>query len=96
MRTLVARTLRMMLTAAAAVLVILPASAQVGQKATRPAEPHLPPGPSILGSADLIATSAANATGSYLWIVGPAEHLVMLCEKKDTDNDFSCKSKRLP
>ena len=60
-------------------------------------EPHLPPGPSsVLGSPDLIATSSAGANGSYLWIVGPREHVVMLCEKKETEKDFTCTSKRLP
>jgi hypothetical protein len=79
--------------ASAALILVLPAGAQQAS----PPEPRLPPGPSsILGSPDLIATSSAGTNGSYLWIVGPREHVVMLCEKKETEKDFSCVSKRLP
>lgn len=41
-------------------------------------------------------TSAANQHGTYLWIVAPAQHVVILCEKPDTAKDFTCTSKRLP
>jgi len=84
---------RAILAAAAAATPLVSAGAQ---QASQP-EPRLPPGPSsVLGSPDLIATSSAGTNGSYLWIVGPREHVVMLCEKKETEKDFSCTSKRLP
>jgi len=79
----------------ASLAVVAPLAADAQQAATT--EPHLPPGPSsVLGSPDLIATSSAGTNGSYLWIVGPREHVVMLCEKKETEKDFTCTSKRLP
>ncbi|HXP77277.1 MAG TPA: hypothetical protein VN823_24280 [Stellaceae bacterium] len=81
----------------------MPASAQVSEKGPtaptiRPTgEPRLPPGPPTLqGSSDLIASSSANEHGTYVWIVGPIEHIVVLCEKTDITKELTCTTHRLP
>lgn len=72
------------------------------------ATPGLPPaplpqpgfgGPSPFGgiaSENFLVTSAANEHGSYLWIVAPVQHFVVLCEKLEQAKDFSCQTHRLP
>ena len=58
--------------------------------------PGLPAGP-LGGVVETYqVTSAANYTGSYLWIVASGQHLVMLCQKSVDAKDFSCTTKRLP
>lgn len=84
-----------------------PASAQ-GIAPTAPGQtaPGLPPAPTptpgISGpyagpaAENFLVTSAANEQGSYLWIVAPVQHLVILCQKFGDAKDFSCISKRMP
>ena len=79
-----------------------PASAQVNNPppglppAPLPA-PGGPPGPyGGIASENFLVTSAANDHGSYLWVVAPVQHLVILCQKLEETKDFSCVSKRLP
>jgi hypothetical protein len=71
-------------------------------------EPRLPPGPSpapgvlpgspfgAMAAENYLVTSSANERGSYLWIVAPIQRVVILCEKPNSANDFSCSRKRLP
>jgi len=68
--------------------------------------PHLPPAPQptnqgavpfgAVSAENYSVSSSANEHGSYVWIVAPIEHVVVLCEKLDTGKDFSCNMKRLP
>src|ERR1051325_11050076 len=68
--------------------------------------PRLPPSPQPVPSPsgpfggiaveNYLVTSSANERGSYLWIVAPAQHIVILCEKPEPAKDFSCLTKRLP
>lgn len=97
---------------ATAVLLLLPAAKSPAQQEEPmaphlpPGSPtHLPPGPagnlpngpmSVVGSAQYLVTSAANDHGAYLWIVGPSQQIVILCQKAESDHDFSCRTKRLP
>jgi hypothetical protein len=69
--------------------------------------PHLPaaplpqPGGPVtpfggIASENFLVTSAANEHGSYLWVVAPVQHVVILCEKLEQTKDFSCITRRLP
>lgn len=70
-------------------------------------EPSLPPGPVTppgplpnplggIATENFLATSAANEHGSYLWVVAPIQHVVILCEKLEQTKEFTCTTKRLP
>ena len=68
--------------------------------------PHLPPAPQpaapssvpfgAVSAENYSVSSSANEHGSYVWIVAPIQHVVVLCEKLDTGKDFTCNMKRLP
>jgi hypothetical protein len=79
-----------------------PAFGQVSQS-----EPHLPPGPTpaagpsaatvgALASETYLVSSSANDHGSYLWIVAPVQHTVVLCESPNSPSEFKCTMKQLP
>jgi hypothetical protein len=80
----------------------LPALAQNPELPPRlPPGPQPPPGPTpgpfgAIASENYLVSSSANEHGSYLWIVAPIQHVVILCEKPDTAKDFTCNMKRLP
>lgn len=80
----------------------LPAAAQSPE-----GPPRLPPGPQpvpgptpgpfgAIASENYLATSSSNDHGSYLWIVAPIQHVVILCEKLDSAKDFTCNMKKMP
>jgi hypothetical protein len=80
---------------------IEPAAAQ--GTVTPPGLPPAPtPAPGVPGpytgvaSENYLVTSAANEQGSYLWIVAPVQHYIILCQKLGDSKDFSCNSKRMP
>lgn len=68
--------------------------------------PHLPSAPQptspntapfgALSAENYSVSSSANEHGSYVWIVAPIEHVVVLCEKLEPGKDFTCNMKRLP
>jgi hypothetical protein len=60
----------------------------------QPGSPANPFG--AIASENFLVTSAANEHGSYLWIVAPVQHFVILCEKVDQAKTFSCTTQRLP
>jgi hypothetical protein len=78
------------------------AEAQNGSTPSLPPAPAPQPGlggPSPFGtiaSENFLVTSAANEHGSYLWVVAPVQHYVILCEKLEQAKDFSCMTHRLP
>jgi hypothetical protein len=60
-------------------------------------QPGVTPGPfGGIAAENYLVTSAANEHGSYLWVVAPVQHVVILCEKLEQTKDFSCTTKRLP
>ncbi len=66
-----------------------------------PPGPQPPPGPvpspfGAIAAENYLVSSSANGHGSYLWIVAPIQHVVILCEKPDMAKDFTCNMKRLP
>ena len=77
------------------------AQAQEGPPPRLPPGPQPPPGPTqgpfgAIASENYLVSSSANEHGSYLWIVAPIQHVVVLCEKLDAAKDFTCTMKRLP
>lgn len=79
-----------------ALVIAVPADAQSLPPAPQPV-PTAPSGPfGGIGVENYQVTSSSNEHGSYLWIVAPAQHLVILCEKPEAVKDFSCLTKRLP
>ena len=71
------------------------------------ATPRLPPGPQpapgpgavpfgAIASENYVVSSSANEHGSYLWVVAPIQHVVVLCEKSVAAKDFTCEMKKLP
>jgi len=69
--------------------------------------PRLPPGPQpapgpgavpfgSIASENYVVSSSANEHGSYLWVVAPIQHVVVLCEKPVAAKDFTCEMKKLP
>jgi hypothetical protein len=95
-------SLRIFLLLALASTACLPASAQSPEPPPRlPPGPQPPPGPAptpfgAIATENYLVSSSANAQGSYLWIVAPIQHVVILCEKHDSAKDFTCNMKRLP
>jgi hypothetical protein len=81
---------------ALAFVIAVPAKAQSLPPAPQPV-PSAPTGPfGGIAVENYQVTSSSNEHGSYLWIVAPAQHVVILCEKPQTVKDFSCFTKRLP
>jgi len=83
---------------ALAATLCLPLAAQSQEGPT----PRLPPAPQpatpfgAVAAENYAVSSSANEHGSYVWIVAPIQHVVVLCEKLDTGKDFTCNMKRLP
>jgi hypothetical protein len=66
-----------------------------------PLGPQPAPGPGAvpfgsIASENYVVSSSANEHGSYLWVVAPIQHVVVLCEKPVAAKDFSCEMKKLP
>ena len=80
----------------------MPALAQSPEAQPRlPAGPQPAPGPApspfgAIAAENYLVSSSANGHGSYLWIVAPIQHVVILCDKPDTAKEFTCNMKRLP
>jgi hypothetical protein len=102
LKTLGYRRSRAFLLLALAYTVNLPASAQSpGSPPQLPPGPQPVPGPAptpfgTIAAENYLVSSAANEHGSYLWIVAPIQHVVILCQKPESSKDFSCTMKRLP
>lgn len=80
----------------AALVIAVPVHAQSLPPAPQPV-PTAPAGPfGGIAVENYQVTSSSNERGSYLWIVAPSQHVVILCEKPEAVKDFSCITKRLP
>jgi|HubBroStandDraft_6_1064221.scaffolds.fasta_scaffold1245864_2 hypothetical protein len=96
------RRLRAFLLLALAFTASLPAAAQSpGPPPQLPPGPQPIPGPAptpfgAIAAENYLVSSSANEHGSYLWIVAPIQHIVILCQKPEPTKDFSCSMKRLP
>lgn len=79
-----------------------PALAQTPEIAPRlPPGPQPTPGPAAgpfgsIASENYVVSSSANEHGSYLWVVAPIQHVVVMCEKPVAAKDFTCEMKKLP
>src|SRR5919198_4957896 len=47
------------------------------------------------GSGSYLVTSSSNGRSNALWIVDSVQQTVTLCEKLDTEKDFTCRLKQL-
>ena len=85
-----------------ALVTSLPALAQGPEPTPRlPPGPQPAPGPGVvpfgsIASENYVVSSSANEHGSYLWVVAPIQHVVVLCEKPVAAKDFTCEMKKLP
>jgi hypothetical protein len=59
-------------------------------------QPALPPGGAGAGSGNYVITSAANESGTFVWIVDPIQRTLTLCKSGSATSDFSCSKKPLP
>ena len=92
----------------AVLLLTLSCAASMSALAQSPqAQPRLPAGPQpapgpapspfgAIAAENYLVSSSANGHGSYLWIVAPIQHVVILCDKPDANKEFTCNMKRLP
>ena len=93
---------RLLLVVGMTLALATPGHAQTGDGAPRlPPAPQATPGGPVapfgsIATENFLVTSAANQHGSYLWVVAPSQHIIMLCEKVDGTKDFTCSSKRMP
>jgi len=87
-------------------MIVLSVASPASAQSTTPTVPGLPPAPTPapgvpgpyagVAAENYLVTSAANEQGSYLWIVAPVQHFIILCQKFGDSKDFSCTSKRMP